>query len=237
MNVCIHCLTSIMNLEDGKVINPRIQRIIFAMPKFHPFCVAFFLSRITAFIDRSKNFSLYSIKVFILKVSIIGNRISSKIVIEYFLDCSTCNPLPKSKVWVVIRNFPRLIRNTLYNPFIVTVVGFIKLFPVIIKAIYFISTLMVIEVILSYKGELIPLLTKPNTRESVNTLSDSWIFFLRRSLIWASIIIEPDKLYVICTFWRSIVDFKCKIVSSLLTIELPNGSQLIFKGMDDPWED
>ena len=27
---------------------------------------------------------------------------------------------------------------------------------------------------------------------------------------------------------------KCKIVSSLLTIELPNGSQLIFKGMDDP---
>ena len=25
---------------------------------------------------------------------------------------------------------------------------------------------------------------------------------------------------------------KCKIVSSLLTIELPNGSQLIFKGMD-----
>jgi len=27
---------------------------------------------------------------------------------------------------------------------------------------------------------------------------------------------------------------QCKIVSSLLTIELPNGSQLIFKGMDDP---
>ncbi|MCI7204948.1 MAG: phage terminase large subunit [Clostridium sp.] len=26
---------------------------------------------------------------------------------------------------------------------------------------------------------------------------------------------------------------KCKIVSSLLTIELPNGSQLIFKGLDD----
>ena len=25
---------------------------------------------------------------------------------------------------------------------------------------------------------------------------------------------------------------QCKIVSSLLTIELPNGSQLIFKGMD-----
>ena len=27
---------------------------------------------------------------------------------------------------------------------------------------------------------------------------------------------------------------QCKIVTSLLTIELPNGSQFIFKGIDDP---